>query len=284
MSVPCKLCGKTDRAEGCDQSELWMPGAFAIKRIPYDAAEEHPCHDCGTAPGKYHHLDCDMERCPACNGQLLTCGHSDVTYDQWLEEHQARVQAQQDAEHFEKLATIANACFTESFTANAVDDLRRVLNTLLPLHVPKELVEDINVKFQAVLDRLSLLQQVVTIEPIATTPGGPDGYFRATIKVSEAADLVGEGNSPHQAVELLRIALEGVDRERQEALESEHRFRSALRHVQTELVVMQHAISVAHRDATRALDRADGTAAGHYEEAMPAQHQETPDDHRGRQG
>jgi len=31
------------------------------------------CHDCGVPFGNIHHVDCDMERCPKCRGQLLGC-------------------------------------------------------------------------------------------------------------------------------------------------------------------------------------------------------------------
>jgi len=34
------------------------------------------CHDCGIVnhKGNFHHLGCDIERCPKCQGQLLSCG------------------------------------------------------------------------------------------------------------------------------------------------------------------------------------------------------------------
>jgi hypothetical protein len=34
------------------------------------------CHDCDIANkrGNIHHIGCDMEKCPKCRGQLLSCG------------------------------------------------------------------------------------------------------------------------------------------------------------------------------------------------------------------
>jgi hypothetical protein len=32
------------------------------------------CGDCGVEPGGYHHLGCDLARCPRCGRQLITCG------------------------------------------------------------------------------------------------------------------------------------------------------------------------------------------------------------------
>jgi hypothetical protein len=36
--------------------------------------DENPnCHDCGVQIGAKHHLNCDMERCPRCGLQLISC-------------------------------------------------------------------------------------------------------------------------------------------------------------------------------------------------------------------
>lgn len=34
------------------------------------------CHDCNIVnkEGNFHHLGCDVERCPICGNQLISCG------------------------------------------------------------------------------------------------------------------------------------------------------------------------------------------------------------------
>jgi hypothetical protein len=37
-------------------------------------ADLAPCHDCGVVKGMFHMDGCDVEACPRCFGQLITCG------------------------------------------------------------------------------------------------------------------------------------------------------------------------------------------------------------------
>ena len=53
--------------------------ALHIRDLPFPLSRHRRsgdgrCGDCGVEPGGYHHLGCDLARCPRCGGQLITCG------------------------------------------------------------------------------------------------------------------------------------------------------------------------------------------------------------------
>lgn len=64
-----------------------VPRMFVINgvehdRVPYGEGEDDldfpTCDDCGVRRGKLHLLGCDLEPCPRCGGQAITC---DCFYD-----------------------------------------------------------------------------------------------------------------------------------------------------------------------------------------------------------
>ena len=98
----CEACGKDMmRAKGCtaelieyekpapEPNKIDLPDRPYRARIPYGAERRNGmidrelllnqsvvdrCHDCNAALGRLHHYGCDMEECPLCGLQLISCG------------------------------------------------------------------------------------------------------------------------------------------------------------------------------------------------------------------
>lgn len=80
--MECKFCNQDmSHAKGCiklsirhngrdyDPIKVGNPGDWYFGK-PADTR----CGDCNAMIGHYHHPGCDMEICPVCKGQLLSCG------------------------------------------------------------------------------------------------------------------------------------------------------------------------------------------------------------------
>ena len=81
MSV-CKHCNQEmmdfENVTGCTLKTVSFPDGKDEASIPYHHKSDEKwfdrCHDCNAARGQYHHPGCDMERCPRCGEQLISCG------------------------------------------------------------------------------------------------------------------------------------------------------------------------------------------------------------------
>jgi hypothetical protein len=74
----CRWCAQEmTTATSCIVDAFHIDGR-AVEMIPYGAepwggAFLLRCGDCGVARGGHHHPGCDVQRCPSCRGQLMTC-------------------------------------------------------------------------------------------------------------------------------------------------------------------------------------------------------------------
>ena len=74
---------------GVDHAPVRYGGEHGRKRRPPGR-----CGDCGALPGNVHHHGCDMEECPKCGRQSITCGclwaGEEHLSDYWEEEMEER--------------------------------------------------------------------------------------------------------------------------------------------------------------------------------------------------
>lgn len=84
----CERCGQEMLlGVGCTHALMVLTtdtgGEELLERVRYGQEgddwgggdERGACHDCAVRPGGYHHLNCDVERCPHCGGQAICCKH-----------------------------------------------------------------------------------------------------------------------------------------------------------------------------------------------------------------
>ncbi|MBR9700385.1 hypothetical protein GOV11_00800 [Candidatus Woesearchaeota archaeon] len=83
--VSCKFCKKEMlEADGCVRVQIPYTDEDPVRfgsetRFGDDFGQEcvenpdRRCRDCGALPGKFHHSGCDIEECPVCGHQIISC-------------------------------------------------------------------------------------------------------------------------------------------------------------------------------------------------------------------
>lgn len=75
------------QADSCTVDALILDGHRYSRYRARRSTVGRRCPDCGIAAGGYHHLGCDIETCPRCRGQQISCGCS------WIDESTESIMA-----------------------------------------------------------------------------------------------------------------------------------------------------------------------------------------------
>jgi hypothetical protein len=76
--------GWPQRIQEAQRQTTYSIGGKLYPRVRYGEevddleADKISCHDCRVIEGEFHVVGCDMEECPACHTQALSC---DCPYD-----------------------------------------------------------------------------------------------------------------------------------------------------------------------------------------------------------
>jgi len=76
--VKCPECRNEmmdSKVESCNATHITLDGKDYKRDTSYFDVNSR-CHDCNIVnkKGNLHHFGCDIERCPKCKGQLISCG------------------------------------------------------------------------------------------------------------------------------------------------------------------------------------------------------------------
>ena len=71
--------GWPEKLAAAQKDTEYQIGDKVYPRIPNDS--DTICHDCAAIQGEYHVPGCDVEQCPKCGGQSISCGCDNKAYE-----------------------------------------------------------------------------------------------------------------------------------------------------------------------------------------------------------
>jgi hypothetical protein len=72
VSIDDRLYSRFTKDSG-EEDDCWIAVGGVAPSVVHETRTPL-CDDCGIRTGGYHHPDCDMERCPKCGRQQISCG------------------------------------------------------------------------------------------------------------------------------------------------------------------------------------------------------------------
>lgn len=101
LGAKCPMCkGYMLRVDECSPNPIYIRGDTGEKRyerIPFGQETRidtsrlgERCPDCGCKRGHYHHEGCDIEECPICHRQMLSCSCEFYWYDDEVKKYTSR--------------------------------------------------------------------------------------------------------------------------------------------------------------------------------------------------
>ena len=74
MGARCGDCKQDMLTEnGCTLTHIKVKDGFVERLKETWSSPGERCLDCGAPYGETHHFGCDIERCPICDRQMITC-------------------------------------------------------------------------------------------------------------------------------------------------------------------------------------------------------------------
>jgi hypothetical protein len=108
MSV-CSLCNLEMREKVSCVSTSVLTNSGVCVPIRYGEERRFKmksanCGDCGAPRGGFHHRGCDLERCPRCSGQLISCGCDETD----LRPEDLEIGPDEEADYLDYLKNVAS--------------------------------------------------------------------------------------------------------------------------------------------------------------------------------